>query len=402
MADKKITELTAYNPAIGTDVIPVVDTTTGTTKKITLANLPISTLTSTSLAGKNPYHGVVARPVGATNPLPTHITTTNFPLTTTAHPIDYYYKGTLVTVAADTSATLDDGTAGLYFVYFNAATGAVLATKNFPGIDENSNVIIATVIWNGTDYGLVNDERHSYTRNKKWHEWAHNTIGVRYKSGITLTHNSGTGAAATFATTSGEIADEDIKFVINASSAFPTANTCRLLWQTAASVFAFDKTPSAVPFKIGANSRPVYVRSDTYALVEMGSAVNRYINTFVYATDDLHTPIYMVTETVSATVAGANGHSSLSNARAIPFPNLSGLNISPEFKPLYRLIIRADGALQAIDTTLDDYRTVSSLPMSAGISATTASAVSFNPYNAITASNVQSAIEQIADLIAAL
>lgn len=354
-----------------------------------------------SLAGKNSYHGIVARPVGVTNPLPTHITTPVFSLGGATKPISYYYMGQRVDITTERTTALDDGTAGLYFVYFVQALGTILATKNFPGIDENSNPLVASIIWNGSDYGLVNDERHGHTRNKKWHEWAHNTVGARYKSGITLTHNGGKGAAATFATTSGEIADEDIRFVVNASSAFPTPNACRLLWQSAAALYSFNKITSTVPFKRGVNDRPCYVRSDTYALVELDSALNRYINTFVYATDDLHTPIYMVTETVSPTVAAANGHTRLSTARAIPFPNLSGLNIGPEFKPLYRLIIRADGVLQAIDTTLDDYRTVSSLPMSAGIAATTASAVAFNPYLLLTASNVQLAIEELYDIVAA-
>lgn len=39
MADKKITELTAYTPPIDTDVMPIVDITTGSTKKITWANI---------------------------------------------------------------------------------------------------------------------------------------------------------------------------------------------------------------------------------------------------------------------------------------------------------------------------------------------------------------------------
>ena len=367
----------------------------GTTVKTLLANLPISTPTQTVLDGKNPYHGVVARPVGASNPLPINVTGTTFTLGATANPISYYYKGTLKTVTSDTSVSL--GTAGIKFVFFDKATGNIQAGA-FPGIDENSNIVIASIIWNGTDYGLVNDERHSYNRNKKWHEWAHNTVGVRYRSGLALTHNGGMGAAVTFTTTSGEIADEDIKFVIGASSTFPTANACRLLWQDSASTYAFDNTTSTVPFKRGAGNRPVYVRSDTYAAVEMNSVTNRYINVFVYATDDLHTPIYMVTETVSPTVAGANGYSSVSNARAAAFPNLSATNLSPEFKPLYRLIIRADGQVQPIDTTLDDYRLVSSLPASGGISNVTASAVAFNPYDGITASNVQTALEQVNDL----
>lgn len=39
MADAKISALTSYTPPIGTDVLPIVDVTTSTTKKITIANL---------------------------------------------------------------------------------------------------------------------------------------------------------------------------------------------------------------------------------------------------------------------------------------------------------------------------------------------------------------------------
>lgn len=353
----------------------------------------------TQLSGKKVYHGVVARPVGASNPLPTNLTTTTFTLGATANPISYWYQGTLVSVTSNKTATLDDGaggsTAGIYYVYFNAATGNILATKTFPGISCTSNVIIATVNWNGTNYGLVNDERHNYLRDCEWHSWAHSTVGIRYRSGITLTHNSGTGNAATFATTSGEIWDEDIQFTVDASSAFPTPNTCRLFYQTGASTYAFVSTPSTVPGYLGANQRPYYVNSTGYALTEMSSANNRYINVFVYATTSLHTPIQIFTETVSSTIAAANGYSSLANARAVPFPNLSGYGLSPEMKPLYRLIWRADGVLQAIDTAQDDYRTVSSLPMGAGTVSTTASSVSFNPAGNIASTTVQTAIEEL-------
>lgn len=39
MADIKISQLTNYTPAVDTDVLPIVDTTTSTTKKITWANI---------------------------------------------------------------------------------------------------------------------------------------------------------------------------------------------------------------------------------------------------------------------------------------------------------------------------------------------------------------------------
>ena len=93
----------------------------------------------------------------------------------------------------------------------------------------------------------------------------------------------------------------------------------------------------------------------------------------------------------------ANGYTSLALARAIPFPNLAGLNISPELKALYRLIVRADGVVQAIDPAQDDYRTASSIPMSGGNVSTTASSVSFTPYGNIGSATVQTAIQELDD-----
>jgi len=347
----------------------------------------------TDLAGKSYYHGILARTVDTFNPLPSNITTTTFTLGATTNPITYYYQGQKIIVSSNKTATLTDGTSGLYYIYFDGVTGNILATKNFPGFDITSNILIATVLWNGTDYGLIYDERHLYNRDHRWHIWAHYTVGCRYRSGITLTHNGGTGSAATFATTAGEIADEDIEFVVNASSAFPTPNTCRLFWQTGANTMAFDKTASTVPFKQVGNL-PQYVNS-TYSLVTMSSAVNRFINAFVYVTTAVHTPITILVETVSAAVAADNGYKNVAAARDIPFPNLGSFGLSPEMKPIYRLIIRADGILQAIDTTQDDYRTVSSLPMAAGNVSTTASAVSFNPVGTISSTTVQTAIEEL-------
>jgi hypothetical protein len=68
--------------------------------------------------------------------------------------------------------------------------------------------------------------------------------------------------------------------------------------------------------------------------------------------------------------------------------------MSGELKPIYRLIVRADGRVEAL-TTADDYRKVSSIPLGAGITNTTASAVTFNPSGNISAATVQTAIEEL-------
>jgi hypothetical protein len=64
-------------------------------------------------------------------------------------------------------------------------------------------------------------------------------------------------------------------------------------------------------------------------------------------------------------------------------------------KALYRLIIRADGQVQPIDTTLDDYRTVSSLPMAAGNVSTNASAITVNPFGDISNTVLQLVLEEM-------
>lgn len=398
-------------------------------------------------------HGVDTRPVGANNPLPANLTTPLFTLGTLANPLNYYYIGTLVPVAVNKTVILNDGTGpsatsgvlvvgnhykittyvagdnftnvatglegttnttgftftatgttpttwsngstvqrvgmpGIYYIYFNGSTGNILQGGH-PGISSTSNVILASVTWNGTDYGLINDERHNASRNTAWHQWAHDTIGVRYQSGITLTA-SGTGATATLATTLGEIHDEDIDFVVNAGT------TCRHFWQTGATTFAFDKVASARPFKYGANNRPVYANSSSsYALTELPSANNRFLNFFYYVTTDLSCPIYMFVETATS-AAVLNGYTSLANARAIPFPNLTGLGISVELKPIYRLIVDGAGLVQTI-TAADDYRTVSSLPQAAGTVSTTAASVTFTPYSTTASGNIQNAIEELTD-----
>ena len=361
---------------------------------LTPAQLPISTATQTALNGKKPYHGIVARPVGVTNPLPSSISTTTFTLSGTTTPVTYYYQGTQVIVNTDKTVQLNGGVsapAGVYFIYFNAATGNLVA-DGFPGISDTSNVLIATVTWNGSDYGLVSDERHAYNRDTQWHEWAHDTIGTRYESGIALTHNGGTGAAATFAVTAGSIHDEDIHFVINAQT------TGRLFWQTDASTYTFNKVLSSIPGYLGANNRPNVVNSTGYVVTQVTSASDRYVNVFVYAATDLSGSIYFVTETVTNAIALQGGYTSLANARAVGFPNLVASGLSPELKPIYRLIWRADGVLQAI-TTADDYRNVSSVPQGGGsTSVPTASVIPITTPTGTLAANQQAFDDEIASI----
>ena len=323
-------------------------------------------------------------------PAAKEITTNSFTLEAGTELVTYYYRGTKVIVNTDKTATLDDGaggsTAGVYYVYFNGSTGNILATKAFPGIDCDSNPLIAMIKWNGIDYGAILDERHAFDRDCEWHKWSHETVGARYKSGLNLTI-TGTDHTATFVVSTGIIYDEDIKFII------PETTTMRILARTGATSYEIITTDSTIPFSFGVNNRPNYVRLDTYALTEVASANNRFINFFVYGTNDIKTGIYGFVEEFATTTTG---HATIAGARAIGFPNLTGFNLTPELRPLYRIIIECNTEIQPL-TASDDYRTVTSLPQGAGTVSLSAANTSFNPYLDITGTNVQTAVEQVYD-----
>jgi hypothetical protein len=334
--------------------------------------------------GKQPFHGVLARPVVG-SPLPTALTTSTFTLAATAYPITYYYNGKPVLVNTNQTCTL--GVAGLYFIVFNAALGTLLAVTTRPAIAFTDNVTIATVLWNGTDYGLVSDERHSYDDNLPWHAWAHKNIGCVYNSGLALTA-SGSGATSTLSLAAGEVDDEDIQFVIGPQT------TCRQFWATAAGVLAFDKVARSTPMKLGANNRPCYVNGSTYALTEMSNAGNRYVNVFFFATTDLGLPLSMVVETLDAATAANNGYTTTDLARAAPWPNMSNYGVGREIKAIYRVVVRADGTVQS-PLIGDDVRLNSPIPVGGSSGGVTASTVSFNPTGGISSTTVQTALAEL-------
>lgn len=341
----------------------------------------------TTISWKQIYHWIEWQ---VRNAFPTNTTTTTLTLTFSTTPVTYWRNWVKTIVNVDKSVT-HSATAWLYWIYFDDdGTWDLVASTTFPWADSatTTKVIIASIDWNGTDYWIINYEGHLFNRNWPDHIWKHSTVGCRYKSWLTMTV-TGTGATSTGAVTSGNIMDEDIDFPISAQTTF------RQRYQTWATTSWYDTAVTTTPVKLGANNRPWMVDSTSYVWTQVASATNRYVNYFVYASTTMLAPIHVFSETASTARITANWYTSLANARAVPFPNISYYGLSAEFRPIYRIICRADGLMQAIDTTLDDYRTVSSLPQWAWTSSTTAAAVSFAPAWNIAATTVQTAIEEL-------
>lgn len=297
----------------------------------------------------------------------------------------YYYQGTKITVSGSPAAQITN-TPGLWFIYFNSAGVLTAAQGSVPSFE--TTVIVCTIWWNGTA-GIVQDERHSYNRDRDWHLNAHLTIGARYENdgGLALVA-SGTGAAASFSTTAGYIWDEDIRFRVVASSSFTEVNKGRIWYQTGATTYTFVTAPSAIPFYWLSNKVKYVNAAGPYALADVDS--NRYVNVWVYGTTDINQPVYFLLETIATATTGYN---SASTARNVAPPNLVGLGLAPEMKLLYRIVVKGDGAVQTA-VAADDYRLTSSLP-AGGLTVPAASGVSFAPAGTIGATNVQAAIEEM-------
>ena len=324
-----------------------------------------------------PWHGVVSRTTVL--PLPSNLTTTTFTLATAATPMTYYNNG--VKRIVNTNRTCTMAGTGLNFIYFNTSD-VLTCSQTFPGLTPDSgNVIIAMVFWNGSNYGIVYDERHGYTRDSAWHIWAHFTIGARYGAGLTFSFAGTTNANTTFALSSGNIYDEDINYTITS----PT--TCNIFRQTAATTFVIAQTASTLPYLYSAGTQAV--RSDTFALVTI-TAANSYFNVWVYGTTAVGTPVAVIAETVAP--GDVNGYVGVNNARAINPPNLqSPSGLSPEFKLLYRLVVNGQGLI-ATPVAADDYRLTQPLP-SGGVASSTASSVTYTPTAPDGSLNVQTALD---------
>ena len=323
------------------------------------------TESNTFLSGKQNYHGVQS--IGAvTFNDTTHILS--------LASITYWYSGVQFTTASavtcdiDSYATLTANT--LYYFYFDASAGTLKCQTT--AFNLYTQVPVAIVAWNGTA-GAIMGEWHSHTREVGWHVNAHVTIGSRYGSGLALT-NPTTANDALLSITGGVIYDEDL--AVNIANPQTTMRGWR---KVSASVYTF--ADYSLPY-IGTSGQPQYLDTDTYTLTNV--AASDFVCMWVYASNDITRPIYIIPTHAST------AYNILSLARGESPPSLSGLNISPEMKLLYKFIYKGDGQFQESV----DFRQTSSLP-AGGTASTSASSVSFTPTGNIASVDVQNALAEI-------
>ena len=275
--------------------------------------------------------------------------------------------------------------AGLWFIWAEISAGAAVlnAAKSVWSILDLTKIPVATIYWNGTS-GAICDERHGANRNLALHAYLHQTVGARVQNDGSFAQTRPSIANdSTLQLAPGSLWDEDIENVISTAQ----GKLCRLWYETASGVWTFTDGVDN-----GGYDRPVLWNSGTsrvqfpesdnaYALAD-GSNAN-YIPVWVYASNDIARPIYIVTPALTA------GYNSVGQARNATAPVIP---FAAEVKLLYRWIYRGDGDYQEAA----DYRTASSLP-SGGVASPAAVSVSFAPSGSIAETNVQAAIEELDD-----
>lgn len=261
----------------------------------------------------------------------------NYTLTLTATSDPIYIDGVEYVISTLTKQIPD--TTGFYWFWLTYTAGAIVlnADTTHPGFDV---CLVATVYWNTTaNKGLLADERHWMGRDQWTHEYLHETIGMRYASGL-----AGTFTDTTITIAAGELYDEDIEIITTEQT------SVRVLYHDGSSDWSWDNLTT--PYKVvnpGVDNNLRYNNGTSLATADN----NKYVNSWIFATNDT-VPIYVVIGTAQyATQALAN---------AAGVPSLGSLPTA-EAKLIYKVMYQNNGGTpDYIQAT--DYRSSSNLPVS--------------------------------------
>lgn len=213
-----------------------------------------------------------------------------------------------------------------HYVYFDA-NGEIQVSTTMWAL-SSSNIAPCTVIYRDNLNFAVGDERHSYQRIPAIHEAIHDGFGTAYNFGFGASFGN-----STFLIDSGEIHDEDLEFDISAQTA------CRL-WHRNSDV-------SAMTIVSGSTTTP-YATTGTLQWDNNGTLTNigvsKFVCNYVYATDDIHYPIYII--------VGQAEHNTIARARNDNLPTTPEI-YTREWKLLYRVIYQNSGGTPTYVEALD-------------------------------------------------
>lgn len=379
-----------------------------------VANVPYGTISADNVQGAlyglddstQKLHGVPLNTYGQYDFTVSYDETTRIvTLTPTGLAINVWILGKLYTYPGVRTFTAHNNLTSGYFFYVDEFGQFQWSTSFW---DLTKHAPIAYVYYNATTAkGVMFEERHTAKRDPVWHSHAHNVIGTQTLSGFAAsgyTLNTDSDAAVTFAIAYGYIADEDLVSYI---AAVPDGTYT--VWERSGALGEWKWTASnAFPFFKG-TTYPTYnaVVAGSWSRVELAST--EYTNYYVFA---VPTPTAALSVAI---IPGQNKFTSLTAAQAESVSSIDwGSMPFQEIAPLYRFTLRAfvsyvgTNKCQIQDfSRLAGSRTSISLSGSLGahnsltgrtaLDTHPASSITFTPYSTITATEVQTAIQQVLD-----
>lgn len=261
--------------------------------------------------------------------------------------VSYWIDGTEYPQAVGTDTVTITDTEGLWFIYYDGAT--LTASQTPWDILAADKAFVAFLYWNATDnvYVGMGVELHGWGMDPQTHNHLHFTLGTLYDDGLTASISG-----SNINVTAGIIHDEDV--VIEITDSAGAGMWEQDLTPLDASVIYLDGSSRARAY---ASSTAPVALSGTNVLwnnsgVPTAAGSNQYTAMWLVASNEHDSPLFwlMGTGSPANNVAGAVSNNGIESITwgDLPFP---------EFKILFRLIVRNTGASPYYTLSqLDDFR----------------------------------------------
>jgi hypothetical protein len=361
------------------------------------------------------------------------IDTTSRVLTITP-PLGYFYinidgngRNTRIRKTGVTPFPAFTDTSGTWYFYFNSS-GVAVTTQTPVSVDEFSlNASVYRIVWNASLSGAAKlvaqyIEYHTNTIPAAAHRWFH-LQGAQWRDGLLIKNNAITSGApnvdgrnTVISVTSGAVIDDNLEYTVTNSTAgtpwtqdmgntLPASLTLsnsgmfRVFLQSAGGLVSFT-TATRFPFPYSAGNVMEYVTAA--GVRTQVSNTQRWAVVFVYSSPN------PVSGDAVKVVSATTDFSSLTNARAYNWVDIQ--NVYPlfgtdfELRPLYRLIYEVhpstptqyDSAVKcAVLRETQDLRKAIVTNTTASTGSVLASSVVVIPAGGISATNAQSALEEL-------
>ena len=308
-----------------------------------------------TVASTNLVHVDSQQPQGFVNRTDSRISVSGniFKIEPTGLSYSIYNKGIKVTKTSPETITIPSGLTQINYIHFNTNTN-LLDSKTTP-FDFNTDIPIAYIAWNGGinpsgQMTFFAEERHGIVMDTSTHKWIHNTFGMQYVDGLSISNyilggNGSSNSHATISIGGGTLYQEDIEINITDSSS--TDPFCQELSPIAQIPVYYHQgttgqwvknTATDYPVKYGANG-PQYnlLTGDNWTTPDVSpGGATRYFAVWILATNQIDDPIISIMgQRVDSNQGSAESNNSWADV------NLTNLPLS-EVKPIYRLIFAAD------------------------------------------------------------